>query len=138
MCSRSDTIHRSQKNRRSAYRYYVRSNERTACWRSIHSRLQKGHASRGEFASTGFDLLIQDIKDLLLALAQDTGFDKAMQALVNESLPMGVASFQLGPEGYSTQDAGMANQSFADLLGYNKAEVAVMVTGPGGWRRYRT
>ena len=64
---------------------------------------------------------------------EDKFFDKTVQTLVHEHLPMGVFMIHLGPEGFSKDDDPLVNAMACEIFGYTRSEFTQILKSPRGW-----
>jgi len=66
---------------------------------------------------------------------EDIFFDKTVQTLVHEHLPMGVIMIQLGANGFSDDEPPVINNMVCELFGYSRQELSQLLMDAKGWRR---
>jgi len=66
---------------------------------------------------------------------EDIFFDKTVQTLVHEHLPMGVIMIQLGANGFSDEEPPVINNMVCELFGYSRQELTQLLMDAKGWRR---
>jgi len=66
---------------------------------------------------------------------EDTFFDKTVQTLVHEHLPMGVIMIQFGPNGFSEDEPPVLNNMVCELFGYGRQDFTNLLTDVHGWHR---
>jgi len=67
--------------------------------------------------------------------SEDSFFDKTVQTLVHEHLPMGVIMLHFGPTGISDDSPPVVNTMSCELFGYSRAEFSNLLADIRGWHR---
>lgn len=67
--------------------------------------------------------------------SEDSFFDKTVQTLVHEHLPMGVIMLHFGPTGVSDDSPPVVNTMSCELFGYSRAEFSNLLADIRGWHR---
>jgi hypothetical protein len=141
--SHSHSLHSTDSNIRQRYLWLWRWASNTAKYLMSPKQASDSKTSDTEQVNELYgrlDKLVSEFSDLRLLQetipdipAEDMFFDKSVQSLVHEHLPMGVVMIQMGKAGYEHTDKPLVNPVMASAFGYERSSLVQTMQYPHAW-----